>query len=183
MTSDLPSPFSIAPVHFGTRSPYSFNNLVGVAPAGADISSQVDEDANGVLSVAGLVLQPINATATPGSTPTATVNAGAYGDAQIIQVNFTGAGLPVDAKGNPIQFILPRPNLTRLSLLIVNVSVLGNIYYAWDVVASNINGIPIAAGGNRDFSTVCPQGNLSLFSTGTGLALLEVINNNVNTGP
>lgn len=179
LTSDLPSPFVIPPIHFGTRSPYSFNNLVGVAPAPLDLTAEVDEADDGTLSVAGVTLQPINATATPGTTPTATVNAGAYGDAQFVTANFTGIGLPVDAKGNPIQFILPRPNLTRLALLIQN-NTLGTLYYAWEQTASNVGCISIPAGGNRSFDTVCPQGNLSLYATSAGTAVIEYINNNVS---
>lgn len=167
--------FSINPLNQG-RSPYDPSRFSALPPPSMTVPRV--QEINGVPAINGAPLGPAGGgqatpagQVTPQSIPT--YSRALYGDAKIIAVTFTGAGL-APAPFSP--FVLARPNNTRISLLIQNVSVAGNIFYNFDQDADNTSSIVIGANGNRIWDYTCPQGNLSLFSSGAGVVVIEYIN-------
>lgn len=112
------------------------------------------------------------------SGPVSTKEPGKYGDSVIFAVTFTGAGFSNNTTYSPNgSIVLPRPQNKRASLLIVNFSVVGQIFYNYDVDADNVASVPIAQGGSRNYAgESVPQGNLSLYSLGAGVAIVEYMN-------
>ncbi len=184
-----PYDFGVSPVNLLERSPYTPITRIGLPPGYVPLSPVVW--INGQATIRGVPLgTPQSVT---GQTPTARAdgqvtqggatpiyNQGSFGDSSILVVNFTGAGLPVDAAGNPLLVVLPRPNNTRTLLLINNQTIAGPIFYNFDQVADNVASMQIAQGGSRNWSDTIPQGNLSLFANGAGTVLIEYMNNNVS---
>ncbi len=179
----LPYPFREPGIFLGLRNPYSFVGYPDdIPPVPLNAGQWVDGvSPDGVAIVAGMVLQPIHNSGPQGeSAPVASFDTGKYADSVIFTVTFNGAGLPVDANGNTLNFVLPRPNNTRVLLTVQNLDVPGPIYYNWDAIASNIGCMMIPQSGSLDRSGgTVPQGNLSLYSTGTGHAQIEYANANV----
>ena len=171
----------LQPINFRMRSPYSFApSQQALPPATMPVGAEVVADSQGNMTVAGSALTPFqNNNAVTAAPAIATFDTGNYADAVVIAIKFTAPGFAVDGMGNNIIFNLLRPNNTRTSLLIVNASVLGNVYYNWDKAADNVTSVPIAAGGSRNWAQSPPQGNLSLFSSGAGTVIVEYANNNV----
>lgn len=180
-----PYMFGVEPVNMLHRSPYETN--YSLPPDYHDMGEI--KFVNGIATVRGV---PLGSVSSMQGAPAAgsqvqqaaqniipTYNRGSYGDSSILVVNFTGAGLPVDAQGNPLNFVLQRPNNTRTLLLVVNQTVPGPIFYNFDQVADNVASVQIPQGGNRNWGDTVPQGNLSLFSNGAGTAIIEYINANV----
>lgn len=95
---------------------------------------------------------------------------GQYGNALTIPIVFGAAGEVI---------ALRRPSNTRVSLLIQNLTVVGNIHYCFDRQADNATCIAIAAGGNRLFDTAVAQGDLHIFSTGAGTVIIEFMNQDI----
>jgi len=103
---------------------------------------------------------------------------GRYGDSVVFPVTFTGVGFSTITAYSPSgSIVLPRPQNKRASLLIVNFSVVGNVFYNYDVDADNVASVPIAQGGSRNYAgEAVPQGNLSLYSMGAGVVIIEYMN-------
>lgn len=76
---------------------------------------------------------------------------------------------------------LDRPSQTRISLLVQNLSVVGNIFYCFDRPADNVSCVAIGAGGNRLFDFSVPQGDLHIFSTGAGVVIVEYMNQDISS--
>jgi hypothetical protein len=93
-----------------------------------------------------------------------------YGDAIVFPVVFAAAGE---------RLVLTRPNAIRTSLLIVNSTVVGNIFYTFDRVADNVSCVPIIAGGNRLFDFSVPQGELHIFAAAAGTVIIEYMNRDI----
>lgn len=174
-------PFDVAnAIDFSDRSRFSLRPMIGVPPAYAK-PLKTEVNAQGVQTVNGAPLPkwepgtPIEGKVTPipGETlvsPMPGYSPQWYGDAIVFPVVFAAAG--------PL-LVLPRPNQTRVSLLIVNSTVVGNIFYTFDRVADNVSCVPIVAGGNRLFDVSVPQGDLHLFSTGAGTVIIEYMNRDI----
>lgn len=181
---DAPVPyvFTVPAVDFSQRSPFAFANT-GQTPVAPDYAPVRFDTANGVPSIAGTALEPFHGAGPQGNAPPqASFDTGKYANSVIFAVTFTGAGLPVDANGQPINFVLPRPNNTRVLLTVQNQTVAGLVFYAWDAVASNVACMQIPMNGSLDRSSgTVPQGNLSLFATGAGTVLVEYANANIKT--
>lgn len=174
--------FQIQPINWQFRSPYQFLRPGQLPPAGQNVNAAAPtlNDAGNIV-IAGSELQPYQnnaATGEQGAT-VAVVDNSKFGDSVISAVIFTSVGLPLDNNGNAITFILPRPNNTRILLLIANTT-LGQLWYNFNSPAGVGVGVPIAAGGNRLWDTAVPQGNLSLFATAAGTVQIEYMNNNVS---
>lgn len=172
----------LSPVNLSLRSPYSFNTSPGLPPAVVNAGgANVTVDENGATTIGGFTLQPFqnasNAVSALETQPT--YDTGKYGDAVVLPIVFGAAGLPLDNNGQAITFVLPRPNNTRISLLIQNATVLGQIWYQWGKAADNVYSVGIPSGGNRNFADSVPQGNLSIYSSGAGIVLIEYMNANV----
>lgn len=160
-------------------SPYDMTNTRQLPPNIAQ-DPAITVDSSGTVMVGGLpagvmtnpqLVSPPNAnTAVSAAATVAVADVDKYGDAAVLLITFTGAGVA------PYP-VLPRPSGKRVSLLIVNVSVIGNIFYNWGRQA-DIGGssVPIAPGGNRNFSTAVPQNELAIASTGAGQVLVEYMN-------
>lgn len=95
-----------------------------------------------------------------------TVDITRFCEAFTFPVNFAVAGE---------QVVLPRQNIKRLGLLIVNTNIAGGIFYCFDTVAQNTNGVPITNGGNRLFDSAVPQGDLHISASGAGLVIIEYL--------
>jgi hypothetical protein len=93
-----------------------------------------------------------------------------YGDMIVFPVVFAAAGE---------RLVLNRPNAMRTSLLIVNSTVAGIVFYTFDRVADNVSCVPIIAGGNRLFDFSVPQGDLHLFAAGAGTVIIEYMNRDI----
>lgn len=106
---------------------------------------------------------------------------GRYGDSVVFAVTFAGAGFSTITAYSPDgSIVLPRPQGKRALLLIVNFSVVGNVFYNYDVAADNVASVPIAQGGSRNYAgEAVPQGNLSLYSMGAGVVIIEYMNVNI----
>lgn len=105
-----------------------------------------------------------------GLPPERIVNVGQFGEAITIALTFAAAGEVV---------ALARPDQTRISLLIQNLSVGGNVFYCFDRQADNVSCIAIGVNGNRLFDSAVPQGELHLFSTGAGVVVVEYMNKSI----
>lgn len=93
-----------------------------------------------------------------------------YGDSGTFSVNLA-TGIP--------QLVLKRPAKTRVLLLLQNLAAVGNAAYAFDsspAIASSIN---IAAGGNRNWDSAVPQGDLWMISNANIIVAVEFINKDV----
>jgi hypothetical protein len=159
-------------------------------PPGAHIAPAVNPGTpdishpNGVPSVNGIPLTVIGGSARdlaftdPGLAPGTAVpgaidvtDSSRFGDAKVIALIFAGAGGMFN--------VLPRPATKRIELLIVNSTVVGQIFYNFDQQADNASSVPIGAGGNRLWDAAVPQNNLSIFSSGAGTVILEYMNSAV----
>ena len=168
------NPYDIAgAIDFGDRSRPSERSMIGVPPA--YVKTPIVRNEGGVAYLQGVPLpklQPENAP--PGQAkmpPQSAYIPALYGDAIIFPVVFAAAGE---------RMVLERPNNTRIELLIVNLSVLGNIFYAFDRVADAISSVPIVAGGNRLFDSVCPQGELHINASAAGTVIIEYMNREIS---
>lgn len=93
-----------------------------------------------------------------------------YGEEDDIPITFAVAG---------DLLVLPRPNQTRILLLIQNLTVAGGIAYAFNKPATiNVN-TTIIAGGNRLWDKVVPQGDLHVAAAGAGNIVISYINTNI----
>jgi hypothetical protein len=167
-------------VDFGQRSPFAGRVMIGVPPANMN-PPKTQSDGNSVTLfgvplpkyMAGKPQGEAQLTPVPGQSPIVPMpmyDPALYGDAIVFPVVFAAAGELL---------ILPRPNAWRTSLLIVNSTVVGNIFYAFDRVADNVSCVPIVAGGNRLFDFSVPQGDLHVFSTGAGTVIIEYMNRDI----
>lgn len=161
-------PFDVAgAVDFQNRS----RTMIGVPPA--YVAPPIVGDSGDVATIQGVPLPKLQPASVPGEsvkTPTPSYDPSMYGDAIVFPVVFAAAGE---------QLVLQRPNNTRISLLIVNFTVVGQIFYTFDRVADNVSCVPIPAGGNRLFDFSVPQGELHVFSTGAGTVIIEYINRDI----
>lgn len=170
--------FGVDPVNLTEQSPFTQFNESGLPPGPAPLGPVVFR--GGVpyigntplgnparIQGAGTLASP------PPIAPVGTYDRGNYGDAIVLALTFSGAGLGTI---NGTSVILARPNNTRVELLIVNSTVAGPIFYNFGQDADNIASVPIGIGGNRLWDTVVPQGNLSIFSSGAGVVIIEYIN-------
>jgi len=167
-------------VDFGQRSPFSGRILIGVPPAYINPPKTQSNGNNVTLYgvplpkyTAGIPQGEAKLTPIPGESPIVPMpmyDPALYGDAIIFPVVFAAAGELL---------VLRRPNAWRTSLLVVNSTVVGNIFYTFDRVADNVSCIPIVAGGNRLFDFSVPQGDLHVFSTGAGTVIIEYMNRDI----
>jgi hypothetical protein len=167
-------------VDFGQRSPFAGRVMIGVPPA--YFNPPKTQDNGGSVTLHGVPLPKYapgtpqgeaKLTPIPGESPIMPMpmyDAAMYGDAIVFGVTFAAAGELL---------VLPRPNAWRISLLIVNSTVVGNIFYTFDRVADNLSCVPIVAGGNRLFDLSVPQGDLHIFSSGAGTIIIEYINRDI----
>lgn len=162
------TPFDIAgAVDFRNRA----RTVIGIPPA--NVAPAIVQSAGGIATIQGVPLPKLQPASVPGESvkaPTPEYNPALYGDMIVFPVVFAGAGE---------QLVLQRPNNTRISLLIVNSTVVGNIFYTFDRVADNVSCVPIPAGGNRLFDFSVPQGELHIFSTGAGTVIIEYMNRDI----
>jgi hypothetical protein len=176
-------PFVIPGVNFSGRSPFQLRNgaMPGIAPR--SILPPELTGAGSLQSAQGVPLRPYGGT--PGSLirsespvhaenpPRPVYNPGIYGNAYTVPIVFVGAGEIVPA-------VMNRPSQTRISLLIQNLSVVGNIFYCFDRTADAVTCIAIGPGGNRLFDVSVPQGDLHIFSSGAGVVIVEYMNQDVS---
>lgn len=159
-------------IDFGDRSQFSIRPMIGVPPP--YVKPEANEYGNAVLpKYEPATPAQDRVTPIPGESPVIPMpgyEPQFYGDAIVFAVVFGAAGALL---------VLPRPNQTRISLLIVNSTVVGNIFYTFDRVADNVSCVPIVAGGNRLFDFSVPQGDLNIFSSGAGTVIIEYMNRDI----
>jgi hypothetical protein len=162
-------------LNFAGRSPFSVRSAIGVPPAYAPAPDV--QFKSGTPVVGGIPLATSGKTAqeylfNPPSDPDAvkpipSYNAGQYGEEGQITINLL-AGIP--------QIALRRPAKKRIQLTIQNQNAVGNVGYNFDNSPSTNGSVLIAAGGNRQWDTVVPQGDLWLISAVNAVVQIEFIN-------
>lgn len=171
---NTPYIFSAPAINLQSRSPYYPPNSGANMPH-APIPLDIWYDAAGNPTVNGQRIQAAqnSGNATPHGAVVPTFDNAKYGDSVVITLSPTGVGV-IQLNNSPI--ILQRPNNTRTLLLIVN-QTLAQIFYDFDKNASQAS-VPIAAGGNRLWDGVVPQGNLSLWANAAGVngVIIEYMN-------
>lgn len=147
---------------------------IGIPPATR--TPQVATQADGSITIGGQPIPPAplpvslyvpSQASAAAETPAPTTDTDNTGEAVTVPLVFAATGEVI---------ALRRPNGRRISLLIQNLSVAGNIFYCFDRAADGTTCIAIGALGNRLFDKAIPQGDLHIFSTGPGTVILEVIN-------
>lgn len=182
--------FDIKPIDLsgrGLRNPARFRITPGVLPDSGQ-NADVIRFVNGKAYIGNTPLGDINAQTGPAtfdngpaaapSIVQATSEPARYGDSVIVLINFTGAGFSTNTTYSPSgSVVLPRPQNKRAALLINNQTVAGPIYYNYDQDADNVSGMQIIMGGSRNYAgETVPQGNLSIYSSGSGTVLIEYMN-------
>lgn len=164
-------------VSFRDRSRFETRQTPGIAPRNAP--ALLVNYPGGVPTINGVPIPPSDSTEPHSTTvlptleqrtPTPQYDPSRYSDAETIPVVFSASGE---------QLVLRRPSTTRISLLIVNLSVVGNIFYVFNRTADNVSCVPIGAGGNRLFDNSVPQGELHIFASGAGTVIVEYMNRDI----
>jgi hypothetical protein len=171
----LPLRLYAAAIDFKYRSPFSQKVSPGIPRSPTNDAAVVSVASDGTPVVAGMPLRslPINQPAAQ-MQPIPNYDPTNYGDVTTFRFTF-----PI-ASGAFESIVLRRPVQTRISLLVVNLSVVGNVFYCFDRTADNVTCIPIPNGGNRLFDTKVPQGDLHVFSTGAGDIVIEYMNRDIS---
>lgn len=165
------------PLSFRGRSPFELRQTPGLPPPAAD-PLRIDYE-GGQPIINGVPLPVVRSLPQDSAgivrtieveNPSGVFLPQNYGDAITIPIVFAALGE---------RAVLPRPNTWRTSLLIQNLTVVGNVFYCFDRIADNISCVAIGAGGNRLFDYSVPQGDLHLFSTGAGTVIVEYVNRDI----
>lgn len=164
-------------VSFSNRSRFETRQTPGLPPARTPALRVTYP--GGVPTIDGVAIPPSDTQERPSTaiipsleqvTPYPQFDPSKYSDAETIPVIFGAAGE---------QLVLRRPSTIRISLLIVNLSVVGNIFYVFGRTADNVSCVPIGAGGNRLFDSSVPQGDLHIFASGAGTVVVEYMNRDI----
>lgn len=159
------------------RSPFEVAQTPGIPPAYPAVPGV--SFVNGTPTINGVPLPTTDAVPRDSAllapsdlpAPIAQYDPAKYSDSIVFAVTFAGAQEIL---------ALPRPQTTRILLVIQSITVVGNIFFCFDRVASATSCIAIGPGGNRLYDGVVPQGDLHIFSTGAGIVAFEYMNRDIS---